>query len=394
MPNLTKLFISSVAQDALTPLRNRTFEEFTLLGHQPEMYERTFGPWPMDVSGVEHCLNKVRESDIFCLFLYNKGGSMTDTGYTVTHREFLTALNAGKTLFLYAEPTITKKYFMSVRRVVYSFIERYRQSHRREPSNRELMDHLELAAEAQPSEIPSKYEVEPYIWVMLYDIIDRHGKYMLDMPIGVGIDWKPVLSDILREGASYFPKKAEYMESIDTLAALVEFSEFVQKVVKDHLKIRELSQLRLLLARLQGIIKGAEIKQLRIYDLTLGKLRNCTAICLFQHSNDVLSCIEAAGDTAGGYSFHVSDPNSYVSFTYNTRAEGEPVLFYTEAKRMFYLLYKVGEYVISYHFPEETKWNQNMYVDYTDDIKNGILMAHSNVMIFDFIHSALRGLQK
>ncbi|WP_336773399.1 DUF4062 domain-containing protein [Paenibacillus sp. MMO-58] len=183
MPNLTKLFISSVAQDALTPLRNRTFEEFTLLGHQPEMYERTFGPWPMDISGVEHCLNMVRESDIFCLFLYNKGGSMTDTGYTVTHREFLSALNAGKTLFLYAEPTITKKYFMSVRRVMYSFIERFKQSHRREPSNRELMDYLELTAEAQPSDIPSKYEVDLYIWVMLYDIIDRHGKYLLDMPI-------------------------------------------------------------------------------------------------------------------------------------------------------------------------------------------------------------------
>ncbi|GLX70583.1 DUF4062 domain-containing protein [Paenibacillus glycanilyticus] len=394
MPNLTKLFISSVAQDSLTPLRNRTFDEFTALGHQPEMYERTFGPWPMDISGVEHCLNKVRECDIFCLFLHHKGGTMTDTGYTVTHREFLTALNAGKTLFLYAEPTITKKYFASVRRVIYTYIEKYKQTNRKEPTNRELIDYLEVTSETNPADLPSKHETDLYVWVMLYDIIDRHGKYLLDMPIGVGIDWKPVLSDILREGATYFPKKSEYAESIDTLAAVVEFSEFVQKFMKDHLIVHEFNQLRLLLARLQAVIKGAEIKQLRIHDLTLGKLKNCSAVCLFQHNEDVLSCIEAAGDTAGGYSFHVNDPNSYVSYSYNTRREGEPALYYTESKRMFYLLYKLGEYVISYHFPEETKWNQNMYVDYTDDIKNGILMAHSNVMIFDFIHSALRGLQK
>lgn len=393
MPNLAKLFISSVAQDSLTPLRNRTFDEFTALGHQPEMYERTFGPWPMDVSGVEHCLNKVRECDIFCLFIHNKGGSMTSSGYSVTHREFLTALNANKVLLLYAEPTINRKYFASVRRVMYHFIEQYRNTNGREPANRELMDYLELASETNSGEVPSKYETDVYVWVLLYDIIERHGKYVLDMPVGVGLDWKPTLSAILKEGAFYFPRRAELLESIETLSAVGEFSEFVQRLAKDHLSITAIRQPRLMLARLQAVIKGAEIKQLINQDLTLGKLKNCSAICLFMHRNGYLDCIDSVGDTAGGFHFHLSHPK-YATHTYKTQPDGVPVLYYTEEKRMFYLLYKIGEYLISYHFPEETKWTQNLYVDYSEDIKSGILMAHSNVMIIDFMNSILRGLQK
>ncbi|SFF06184.1 protein of unknown function [Paenibacillus catalpae] len=393
MPNLTKLFISSVAQDSLTPLRNRTFDELTALGHEPEMYERTFGPWPMDISGVEHCLNKVRECDIFCLFIHNKGGSMTGSGYSVTHREFLTALNMNKVLLLYAEPTINRRYFSSVRRILFLFIEQFRKSNGREPSNRELVDYLELTSETNSAEVPSKYEIDVYVWVMLYDIIERHGKYLLDMPVGVGLDWKPILSAILKEGAYYFPRKEEYMESIDALAAVGEFSEFVQKMAKDHLSITAIRHPRLMLARLQAVIRGSEIKQLVNQDLTLGKVRNCSAICLFLHNNGYLDCIESVGDTAGGFHFNINHPK-YVTHTYRTQPEGEPVLYYTEDKRMFYLLYKIGEYIISYHFPEETKWHQNLYVDYSEDIKSGILMAHSNVMIFDYVSSILRGLQK
>jgi|GEM_PF-1132370 hypothetical protein len=393
MPNLTKLFISSVAQDSLTPLRNRTFDDFTTLGHEPEMYERTFGPWPMDISGVEHCLNKVRECDIFCLFIHNKGGSMTGSGYSVTHREFLTALNTNKVLLLYAEPTISRRYFSSVRRIMLQYIDQFRRTNGREPSNRELMDYLELTSETNAADVPSKYEVDVYVWIMLYDIIERHGKYLLDMPVGVGLDWKPILSAILKEGAYYFPRKAEYMESIDALAAVGEFSEFVQKIAKDHLNITAIQHPRLMLARLQAVIKGTEIKQLINQELTLGKVKNCSAICLFWHNNGYLDCIDAVGDTAGGFHFHINDPK-YVTHTYRTQHEGAPVLYYTEDKRLFYLLYKIGEYIISYHFPEETKWHQNLYVDYSDDIKSGILMAHSNVMIFDFMNAILRGLQK
>ncbi|MCM3627504.1 DUF4062 domain-containing protein [Paenibacillus glycanilyticus] len=393
MSNLTKLFISSVAQDSLTPLRSRTFDEFIALGHQPEMYERTFGPWPMDISGVEHCLNKVRESDIFCLFIHNKGGSMTGSGYSVTHREFLTALNSNKVLLLYAEPTVSRRYFSSVRRMMYLYIEQFRKTNGRDPSNRELMDYLELASETNAAEVPSKYEVDVYVWVMLYDIIEKHGKYLLDMPVGIGLDWKPILSAILKEGAYYFPRKSEYLESIDALAAVGEFSEFVQKLAKEHLNITAIQHPRLMLARLQAVIKGAEIKQLANGDLTLGKVKNCSAICLFQHNNDYLDSIYSVGDTAGGFHFPV-DKHKYVTHTYRTQPARVPVLYYTEDKRMFYLLFKIGEYVISYHFPEETKWHQNLYVDYSEDIKSGILMAHSNVMIFEFMNSILRGLQK
>lgn len=113
-----------------------------------------------------------------------------------------------------------------------------------------------------------------------------------------------------------------------------------------------------------------------------------------QIQGNLLKNIQFAGDTDGNNDFDVSDPTSYVSYTYNKVIDEKPALFYDQSKKMFYLTFKLKEYVISYHFPEASSWNQKMYVDYTEDIIDGIMNAHANGLVFEFVNSIIRGLQK
>jgi hypothetical protein len=395
MPNAAKFFISSVAQDTIKSLRETAFDELKALGHEPEMFEKTFGPWPMNATGVEHCLEKVKECDVYCLFLHTKGGSMTANGRTVTHLEFLKAVEEDKVLLLFVETTIKNNYFNRLRWIIKDFEDDFKKVNGKTPEYREICDYLEMKSEEQNSVIPSKYSVEMYVWILLYDIIDVHGKYVEDLPWGVGVPWKPYLSDLLRQGVNLIPKSKVAFESMQLGNAFGDFSEFALKVLSDHLRINAFINLPRLLTRLVGAIRGADVT--KNYDplkKTIGKIKVCSAVCLFQHAGSILKIVQGAGDTDGDKDFMIDDPGSFVSYTYRNVDDEAPALFYLESKRMFYLTYKIGEYVISYHFPEETQWNQQLYLDYTEDIIDGIINSHANTMIFDFINLTIRGLQK
>ena len=83
-----KIFISSAAEERLSRLREEIHTELTNMEHNPQMYEKDFGPWPPQEL-VQNCLDHVLRSDIFLLFVSQKAGSyIPEYKATVTHCEF------------------------------------------------------------------------------------------------------------------------------------------------------------------------------------------------------------------------------------------------------------------------------------------------------------------
>ncbi|MBD2870878.1 DUF4062 domain-containing protein [Paenibacillus arenilitoris] len=395
MPKPTKLFISSVAQDTLTGLRATAFDELATLGHFPEMFEKTFGPWPMNATGIQHCLDKVKECDVYCLFIHSKAGSMTSSGRTITHLEFLKAIEEDKVLVLFAETTIKSKYFGSIRWIIKDFVDEFIKTNAHTPNYIEICNYLEIKSEEVNSDIPSKHNIEMYVWVLLYDIVDVHGKYIEDLSYGTSVPWKSYLSDLLRQGVNLIPKSKIASESMQLANAFGDFTDFTLLVLASHLRINDFINLPRLLSRLISALRGANItKDFPPLERTIGKVKTCSAVCLFQREGNILKTVQSAGDTDGDNDFTIDDPDSFVAYTYHNVTDEEPALFYLESKRMFYFTFKIGEYVISYHFPEETQWNQQMFTDYTEDIIDGIINSHANTFIFDFMNFTIRGLQK
>ncbi|MDU5949210.1 MAG: DUF4062 domain-containing protein, partial [Paenibacillus macerans] len=71
----TKVFISSVNEDGLKPLRKNAFRELAAMGHEPVMWEENLGPWPAGTDPVLRCLEAVEECDIYLLFIGSKAGT-------------------------------------------------------------------------------------------------------------------------------------------------------------------------------------------------------------------------------------------------------------------------------------------------------------------------------
>jgi hypothetical protein len=393
VPNPTTFFLSSSAQDSLTDIRNTAYTEIRELGHNAEMYEKTFGPWPSFIEGARHCIEKVKECDVFCLFIHNKAGTMLDSGRTITHLEFMEAINQRKVLLLFADRTIKQQYFTAVKWVIKDFLGKYRADYNRNPSYKEISEFLEAESRKNDSPIPAKQAIEPYVWVFLYDIIDVHQKYVDDLSMGVGIRWKQYLSDLLRQGVELIPRKKEALESMDLAQEFGDFSDFSIHMMK-FVTIKDLNLKRILVLLRETLSGAVIVNDFHLTKAVVGKVKRCSAICVFRRSERTLKNICSDGDTGGDKDFDLKDSSSFVAITYNNFENEEPALFYIESKRMFYLTYKVGEYVISYHFPVESEWNQQMFEDYNETIIDGIMDAHANSMVFDYINTVLGGLQR
>ncbi|EFM09660.1 conserved hypothetical protein [Paenibacillus curdlanolyticus YK9] len=393
MPIPTKVFISSVAQDELSPLREKAFADLARLGHDPQMFEKNFGPWPMNASGVKHCLDKVSECDLYFLYMHTRGGSMTPSGQTVTHLEFLQAVKENKELILYATAPILDHYFRNVRWAIKGYLENQKKATGKIPDNREVVDYLEIQSELSGSSIPSKHVYEMYVWVMLHDIIDKHGLYVEALPLGSEVPWESYLSDKLRQGLNLLPKAPALMESVQLANQFGHYTDFSLRVLLDHLSITDFINLPRLLNRVIRALHGAEITYGPVKS-AVGRVEKCSAVSLFHQESHILKITGFAGDTDGNRDFDVNDPDSFVSYTYLHVGEDTPALFYDQSKRMIYLTFKMKEYVISYHFPEATRWDQQLFATYTQEIIDGIINEHANDMIFQFMNSILGGLQK
>lgn len=101
------MFISSVNEDGLKPLRRAAFRELVSLGHDPLMWEENLGPWPAHIDSIKKCLEAVEACDIYLLFLGSKSGTYNAaSGITVTHMEFIKAHEQGKLILVFADTEI------------------------------------------------------------------------------------------------------------------------------------------------------------------------------------------------------------------------------------------------------------------------------------------------
>jgi hypothetical protein len=72
----TTIFISSVAQDTFSSIRNAVFEELKNMGHEPIRFEDSMRYIHQDA--IRTCLEYVSRSDIFLLFIADKAGTFLE----------------------------------------------------------------------------------------------------------------------------------------------------------------------------------------------------------------------------------------------------------------------------------------------------------------------------
>ncbi|RNB78735.1 DUF4062 domain-containing protein [Brevibacillus nitrificans] len=390
-----KIFISSVGQDSLVPLRDSMFETLTGLGHEPIMYEKPgFGLALPGESSVEQCLRLVNESHIYLLFISTAAGSyLKDANRTVTHLEYIQAWTSQKYMQIFVEKTVLQYYFQKVRSQINEYVASYEQINGTLPDCGDVYRHVEDLQHKgflQPL-VPT----DPYIWALLHEIIDIHKVMVQEIALGVPKDWGNMFSDILRQGVVLIPRREQSEENERLASSYQDFTDVISSVM-NKLSIREITDQRGFLSEIRSSLKGGEIKQVLGNYATIpqGDFRDCSAVVLFKRSQDSIICEEADGRTSisPGASFDLSNQDSFVAVTYHL-ASPDPVLFYKESKQTFYLTLKVGEYIISFHFPADRTWSIQKFKSCESFIYDGIMSVHGNALTIRYVKSVLRGLQ-
>jgi hypothetical protein len=396
MAEKAKIFISSVAQDTLTPLRNKVFRTFQEIGHDPLMFEENFGPWTAVQDPIAFCLEKVRESHIYVLLIHNKAGTFNHkAGCTVTHLEFIKAVSNDKVIMVFVEVQTKKTYFGGVRGVIFDFIEGFKAQHHREPSPAEMFEFVSAESGKRASIIPKSSEYDPYVWVFLFDIIENHQIFVENLSLGVELNWKDYASDLLRRGALLLPTSEEAAINTKLAASYGDFTDLVLDLM-GRVQIKGITDWQRFFTKLRAIIYGGTIyREFGGYtSSSIGDIRNCSAVVLLKRDGNTLKVIAPEGDTDSkeGDLFYLDDESSFVSITYKHHEE-RAMIFFLERKQMFYLTFKAGEYVISFHFPSDGTWSQDKFKSFIDEIVSGILGTHANSLIFDFVKTLLGGMQ-
>lgn len=395
MAEKAKIFISSVAQDTLSSLRKRVFGTFQDIGHEPLMFEENFAPWRAGQDPIALCLEKVRESHIFLLFIHNKAGTFNaKAGCTVTHLEFIEAASNNKVILVFVEDQTKKTYFNGIRGAIYDFIDGFKEQNDREPNLEEIFEFVSSESGKRRSIIPKSTECDPYVWVLLFDIIDKRHIYVEDISLGVEINWKDYASDLLRRGALLLPTSDEAATNTKLAASYGDFTDLVLELM-ERVQIKGVNGWQRFFTKLRSNIYGGTIyREFGGYTSSeIGDIKNCSAIVLFKREGNTLNVVDAEGDTdaAKGEFFTLDDENSFVSITFK-QSEERPMVFFNEEKQMFYITFKAGEYVISFHFPSDGSWTQDKFKSFIDEILSGILGTHANSLIFGFMKTLLGGM--
>ncbi|CEH28024.1 hypothetical protein AM501_00670 [Aneurinibacillus migulanus] len=384
----TKIFISSAVEDFLVPLRQTAFETLAQLGHSPEMWERTFGVGTVGIDSVQYCLEKVRECEIFFLFVHNKAGTyLTEAQSTVTHLEYREAIRHNKVIQVFVDRQIKSVYFSKAREIITKIREENNSS---DPHI--LFRKLNSLYQSPDCSLELK-QADAYVWILLYEVFEKHKPYAGEIS-AAGIDFKANLSELLRRASILLPKKAELEQNAEHALMYDKFFGTTSRLL-EKLSIREIKDLRRFLTILREGFSGGDIAKKfgNFSKEDIGTFERCSAICIFKRNEDILECIALEGDTTEEqrfYSIHSND--SFVSTTYNEGNENG-MLFYAEYKNQFYLTFKVNQYVVSYHFPASSEWNSDLFFNFQNQAISGILEAGANSLLCDFVNTVLGGLQ-
>ncbi len=380
-----KIFISSAEQTELKDLRDEIFSLLKQLGHEPLMYEKNFGPWPTyDKDTIQHCLDMVDASDIFLLFVYNKAGNYLESEKkTVTHLEFLQAYEKRKLILVFVEGKTRQTFFSKIHPPLTKMINEYQEKEGSYPAIDTLVGFTREIIDS---------DVDSYIWVFLNDIIEKNIYCEpFSISVSVEVQLKDYLSDMFRRGSSLIPRKEDFKEYSNRILIYEDFEDLVNTVV-NNIEVRSVKDWRIFLAILRDKLKGGVIyKETGKYVKTaLGRVKNCSGITLYRRKNDQMVLVEKDGLAGGEKSYPLNDSSSFVVDTY--KKDYQQFLFYRHDKKIFYVTSRIGEFVISLHFPYDGSWNEQKINSFQDTILNGIINMQGNALNLKFAKLVLGGL--
>ncbi|MGG6313859.1 DUF4062 domain-containing protein [Paenibacillus macerans] len=379
----TKIFISSVNEDGLKPLRKNVFRELTGLGHEPVMWEENLGPWPAGSDPIAKCLEAVEACDIYCLFIGGKAGSYDSTAErTVTHLEFIQAYEQRKTILVFGDTEVKSVFFGRVKPLIEPWIERFIAKEERFPAPEHIMNLL-----SADGSLPAR--IEPYVWYLMYDITKR-GIFVDDLSLGVPIDWRGYFSDLLRRGSLLLPLEESIEQNSERLEQFDEAFELVSGLLP-HLRIEGLRQPQLFMRDVMLSMTGGMIEHHygQYISEQVGYYEDCNAATLYVRADDRLRKVAEWGETTAAPYYALDNQSSYTVLTYHLGNQQEQV-FFTEAKSMFYYCIRSGEHVLTFHFPADPSWNYRKFIRYKESANHAIMSK--NPFMIQIIKLCLGGM--
>lgn len=354
------IFISSVAQDSLTSLRKEVANKLQDVGHHVIWYEESI--YFTELDSVKTCLNYVEKSDLLLLLIDNRAGSMiASEGKTVTHLEFLKAVEEGKQILVYVNRTIQSEFF--------AFLPELKNKHDLYESSYETFcDEL--------TKLTLTHIQDSYVLAFLYDVYVK-GYYLQTMNMGVDIvlQVKTHLSVLMKKGLQYLSLEASIDQAFHHLQMYGDFYEnslkFLEVVQKG-----EMIDSRRLLSRLRNLM----VEEIEVYETgtiyqkrSLTSIKTATAITLYALDGDTMKLLEYDGDVTAE-SIPLENKDSYVVQTVENDFV-EETLYYNEDKYLFYFLFKVNDYVFCIHFPATEEMTNESALKYQKHVFDAIIKS-------------------
>ncbi|WP_026695030.1 DUF4062 domain-containing protein [Peribacillus kribbensis] len=389
----TKIFISSAYENELKPLRKKLMESLELAGHFPLAFEENFGVWGQDK--IETCINKVKESDLFLLFISEKSGSFTerDPRVTATYVEFHYAKKEKKLILPFVNDWIKSIYFSDMKQLITEELYKFRSKFYRFPGHiydivEPLVKEIEQTREYLYRRIK---DIDPFVWAFLYDV-DQSCPFLYDIVLANADELcKTVniyLSNYLHKGIEYLKNEDETRESLNLAPKLKKYKDYSFQLIRSFKN--GVPDLQVILNELAQVLKGANIYNRKGYYVKeeIASFNDCTAISLYRRKGNKMVYVSHFGSITPKEEFSLTDEEAYVSKTYILNGEVE-YLFFNEEKHQLYLTKRIGEMVLCAHFPFQEFWSSNEVAALQEEIFSAILKER---IYLDFAADLIGGL--
>lgn len=376
----TRIFISSVAQDRLKSLRESMWNLLRELGHEPMLFEKNFGAWDSHTNPVQKCIECVRQSDAFLLFISNKAGTYYEQSQrTVTHMELIEACNQQKTILVFVDSEVKAEYFAKAKGIIDEYMEAYKAETSTIPKVSEIVAALRSAGLSS--------HIEPYVWFFIHDIVAR-DIYFESLDLAVAPDWKMYFSDLLRRGIQLMPFKDAIETNERQLEQYDHFYDLLTSAIPS-VAITEFRSLKAFLESFQRSVKGEIVEHdYGFVKEQIGWLSDCSAVTLYGLQNDRMVLMEKTGTATGEDYYLLSNKDSFVALTYNNP---DDQLFFKESNRTFYYCLRLPKHVMTFHLPCGQEWNTDKFMASKDNVIRVII--NKNALAFEFARMLIGGMQ-
>ncbi|CAG7646504.1 hypothetical protein PAESOLCIP111_05177 [Paenibacillus solanacearum] len=377
----TKIFISSVAQDSLHQLRQSMWDILRELGHEPMLFERNFGAWDSHINPVQKCIECVRESDVFLLFISNKAGTFYEKSQrTVTHMELIEACARSKTVLVFVDSTVKAEYFTKAKGLIEEYVEAYKAEMSSFPKASEIVTAL------RSTQLSS--HVDPYVWFFIHDIVGR-GIYFEDLNLAVAPDWKVYFSDLLRRGIQLMPFKDAIETNERQLDLYDNFYEMLSNAIPS-VNIAGFRNLKAFLESFQRSVTGDVVENdFGFVKEPAGSFGDCSAVTLYEFQKDRMVLMEKTGSATGEDYYLLDNKDSFVALTYSN-SDPDDQVFFKESNCTFYFCLRLPKHVMTFHLPCEPEWHADKFMASKDTVIRVII--NKNALAFDFARMLIGGM--